>query len=41
MLVIGTALEAELTAIDRRYGAVRVLWFPAAVVHLVPSRSTR
>ncbi len=33
--------DAELAAIARRYATVQVLWFPAAVVHLVPARSTR
>ncbi|MGI8682436.1 MAG: hypothetical protein ACR2JO_10000 [Mycobacteriales bacterium] len=33
--------EAELAAVTRRYASVRVLWFPAAVVHLVPAREVR
>ncbi|MEV6872230.1 DISARM system SNF2-like helicase DrmD [Amycolatopsis sp. NPDC051128] len=32
---------SELAGIARRYESVRVLWFPAAVVHLVPVRSAR
>ena len=32
---------AELDAISRRYERVRVLTFPAAVVHLVPARADR
>jgi hypothetical protein len=31
----------ELAGISRRYESVRVLWFPAAIVHLVPVRSAR
>ena len=31
--------EVEIAAIARRYASVQVLWFPAAVVHLVPARS--
>lgn len=33
--------DAEVAAIASRYAAVKVLWFPAAVVHLVPARSLR
>jgi superfamily II DNA or RNA helicase len=32
---------AELAGIARRYESVQVLWFPAAVVHLVPTRRAR
>jgi hypothetical protein len=32
---------AELAALSTRYKTVRVLWFPAAVVHIVPARSAR
>ena len=33
--------DAELAAIAGRYASVRVLWFPAAVVHLVPAGRAR
>ena len=33
--------DAEISAVARRYTSVQVLWFPAAVVHLVPARKTR
>jgi hypothetical protein len=33
--------SAELTAIAKRYESVRVLWFPAAVVHIYPVRPRR
>ncbi|WP_377454115.1 DISARM system SNF2-like helicase DrmD [Rhodococcoides fascians] len=33
--------DAELAAIARRYTSVQMLWFPAAVVHLVPARKAR
>ena len=34
-------LAAEVAALSTRYKTVRVLWFPAAVVHIVPARSPR
>ncbi|MFF0284266.1 DISARM system SNF2-like helicase DrmD [Rhodococcus aetherivorans] len=36
-----TEREAALASIARRYTSVQVLWFPAAVVHLVPARRIR
>lgn len=39
--VLPAERDAELAAISRRYAAVRVLWFPAAVVHLVPAEHRR
>jgi superfamily II DNA or RNA helicase len=33
--------DATIAAIARRYTSVQVLWFPAAVVHLVPARRIR
>jgi len=39
--VLPAERDAEVAAISRRYAAVRVLWFPAAVVHLVPAEHRR
>ena len=33
--------DAAIAAIARRYTSVQVLWFPAAVVHLVPAKRNR
>jgi ERCC4-related helicase len=36
-----TEREVEIAAIARRYASVQVLWFPAAIVHLVPAKRVR